>query len=334
MSRPLRIQFPNAIYHVMARGNGRQRVFHAAADYERMLHGLAKTVERTRWEVFAFVWMPNHIHIFLRTPLPNLSQGMQYLLGGYASWYAKRHQHCGHVFQGRFRGELIEDQSYFWAVSRYVHLNPVRGDRPVANHPEAWPWSSYPGYAHERKRLDYIAYDSVLRAWQGEQGGSDARRAYRCFVEGGVAAPPASPFAEAHDGWMLGGSGFGDRVQELLSKPAESGQLPPMKTLDTPQPAAVIQLVASKFGVSPACYRLPRSHAEGRDVAACLAHRRTAATLRQLAELFGLSHPDSVSNLIRRGERQLAASPSLLSELGAASKFAVFEKAENSENRV
>ena len=79
MARPLRIEFPNAIYHVMARGNGRQRIFHADADYQRMTDGLAKTIARTGWQVFAFVWMPNHIHLFVRTPKPNLSVGMQYL---------------------------------------------------------------------------------------------------------------------------------------------------------------------------------------------------------------------------------------------------------------
>ena len=68
MARPLRIEFPNAIYHVMARGNGRQRIFHADADYQRMTDGLAKTIARTGWQVFAFVWMPNHIHLFVRTP--------------------------------------------------------------------------------------------------------------------------------------------------------------------------------------------------------------------------------------------------------------------------
>ena len=99
MARPLRIEYPNAIYHVMARGNGKQTIFHIEDDYRRMVHGLSKTVGRTGWEVFAYVWMPNHIHL-LRTPKPNLSKGMQYLLSGYANWYAKRHQRTGHLFQG------------------------------------------------------------------------------------------------------------------------------------------------------------------------------------------------------------------------------------------
>ena len=147
MARPLRIEFPGAIYHVMSRGNARQQIFQDQRDYQRLVDGLAQTVERCGWELLSFVLMPNHLHLFLRTPQPNLSCGMQYLLSGYANWYAKRHQRAGHLFQGRFKGELIEDESYFWTVSRYVHLNPVRGQRPPVEHPTDWSWSSYPGYA-------------------------------------------------------------------------------------------------------------------------------------------------------------------------------------------
>jgi putative transposase len=104
MAGPLRIQYARAIYHATARGNGRQRRFHGQRlfhedddydDYQQMTDGLQKTVGRTGWEVFAYAWMPNHIHLFFRTPRPNLSKGMQYLLSGYANWYAKRHQRTG-----------------------------------------------------------------------------------------------------------------------------------------------------------------------------------------------------------------------------------------------
>ena len=95
----------------MARGNAKQAIFHIEDDYRRIVDGLSKTVGRTVWEVFAYVWMPNHIHLFLRTPKPNLSKGMHDLLSGYANWYAKRHQRTGHLFQGRFRAGLVEDES-------------------------------------------------------------------------------------------------------------------------------------------------------------------------------------------------------------------------------
>ena len=315
MARPVRIEFPNAIYHVMARGNGRQRIFHADADYQRMTDGLAKTVARTGWQVFAFVWMPNHIHLFVRTPKPNLSVGMQYLLSGYANWYAKRHQRTGHLFQGRFKAELVEDESYFWTLSRYVHLNPVRGKKPLVDHPSSWAWSSYPGYCRKSARIDWIEYESVLAAWQGEMGGKDSGLAYRRFVESGLETPPSNPLDNALEGWLLGSDTFLKKVKKLISKPQHIDQTPKARRLTSLDANEVITAVAAYFKASPESYQSKRSTAPGRDLAAYLAHRRTTATLRELAIAFGLSHPDSVSNLIRRAQNAISGSKSKKEDL-------------------
>ena len=164
MARPFRIEYAGAIYHVMSRGNARQAIFLNDDDRERILKDLEDTVVRCGWELFSYCLMPNHFHLFFRTPRPNLSRGMQRLLSTYANGFAKRHRRPGHVFQGRFKGELVEDESYFWTVSRYIHLNPIRGRRPLVNHPRDFPWSSYRGYADKRKRLSWLAYDILLAA--------------------------------------------------------------------------------------------------------------------------------------------------------------------------
>jgi len=315
MARPLRIEFPNAIYHVMARENGRQRIFHADADYQRMTDGLAKTIARTGWQVFAFVWMPNHTHLFVRTPKPNLSVGMRYLLSGYANWYAKRHQRTGHLFQGRFKAELVEDESYFWTLSRYVHLNPVRGKKRLVDHPSSWAWSSYPGYCRKSARVDWIEYESVLAAWQGEMGGKDSGLAYRRFVESGLETPPSNPLDNALEGWLLGSETFLKKVKKLMTKPQHIDQTPKARRLTSLDANEVITAVAAYFKASPESYQSKRSTAPGRDLAAYLAHRRTTATLRELAAAFGLSHPDSVSNLIRRAQNAISGSKSKKKDL-------------------
>jgi len=99
MARPLRIEFAGAIYHAMSRGNARQKIFRDERDYGRFLEGLAATIDKFRFELFGFVCMPNHVHLFFRTPEPNLSRGMQYLLSGYANWFSTRHRRPGHLFQ-------------------------------------------------------------------------------------------------------------------------------------------------------------------------------------------------------------------------------------------
>ena len=278
MARPLRIEFSNAIYHVMARGNGRQAIFHIDGDYQRMTDVLAKTVARTGWEVLAYVWMPNHIHLFIKTPKLNLSRGMQYLLSGYANWYAKRHQGTGHLFQGRFKAELVEDESYFWTLSRYVHLNPVRGKKPLVEHPAEWRWSSYPGYCRKSARVEWMDYERVLTAWQGEMGGKNSELAYRRFVESGLETPPSNPLDSALEGWLLGSDGFLQKIKKLLSKPKNLDETPKARWLTSLDAKQVIANVAAYFNVSPSSYQSKRSTVAGRDLAAYLAHRHTTAT--------------------------------------------------------
>ena len=292
-----------------------QAIFHSDGDYQRMIDGLAKTVSRTSWQVLAYVLMPNHIHLFVRTPKPNLSRGMQYLLSGYANWYAKRHQRTGHLFQGRFKAELVEDENYFWTLSRYIHLNPVRGKRPLVDHPSEWAWSSYLGYCRKSAREEWIDYESVLAAWQGEMGGKNSELAYRRYVESGVETPPSNPLDSALDGWLLGSETFLQKIKKLLTKPHHVDETPKVRRLTSLDAKQVIATVAAYFKTSPSSYQSKRSTAAGRDLAAYLAHRRTTATLRELATAFGLSHPDSVSNLIRRAETAISASKSQTQDL-------------------
>jgi hypothetical protein len=270
--------------------------------------------------------MPNHIHLFFRTPQANLSRGMQYLLSGYANWYAKRHQHTGHLFQGRFKGELIEDESYFWTVSRYIHLNPIRGKRPLVQHPMDWRWSSYPGYAKSRNRVDYVAYDNVYQAWQGEAGGRHPSRAYRRFVESGVADPPVNPLVDAWEGWLLGSEQFRESIKSRFAESVSTQGCRQARRLRCLDPVEIVRTVADYFEQQPSDYQRRRSSASGRDLAAYLAHRRTMATLGELADLFGLTNPDSVSNLIRRAERRLAQSAS---ERETEKRILEFLKTEN-----
>jgi REP element-mobilizing transposase RayT len=127
MPRRLRIQYPGAIYHVMSRGNARQDIVEVDEDRGRLMTDMERAARRSGWEVLAFVLMSNHLHLVVRTPRPNLAAGMKHLLSAYASWFGRHRRRPGHLFQGRYKAEMIEDESYYWIVTRYVHLNPVRG---------------------------------------------------------------------------------------------------------------------------------------------------------------------------------------------------------------
>jgi REP element-mobilizing transposase RayT len=114
-----------------------------------LLDGLEQTVVRRQWELVRYVVIGNHLHFLVKTRRANLGAGMQSFLSGYAIWAARRWRRLGHLFQGRYRVELVEDESYYWTSSRYIHLNPVRAR--LVRRPEQWEWSSYPGYRDPRR---------------------------------------------------------------------------------------------------------------------------------------------------------------------------------------
>jgi putative transposase len=297
MSRQLRVQFPGAIYHVTSRGNRRQAIVVDDLDRDCFFERVGKSVERYHWEMFAAVLMTNHFHLFFRTPQANLSRGMQFLLSGYASWWNARHRHSGHVFQGRFRGHLVEDESYFWTVSRYVHLNPT----PVlVDRPEQWKWSSYMGYVDPSRRFPWIDYDVVLNSWQGEFGGLSPANAYCQYVESGLAEPTTSPFENAIDGWILGSANFADHVRELISPTHRRPSARRGRHKVIIPYARIAETVCNVLEVDPIVLSTRRSRHPARALVAYLSRCATDVTLAQLAEQLGLARADSVPTQIRR----------------------------------
>jgi REP element-mobilizing transposase RayT len=126
--------------HVVARGNGRMRIFLDDEDYRRFTFDLGEIVEEYRLECWSYCLMPNHYHLALRPTLPNLSAAMRHLNSEYAKNWNRRHQRVGHVFQGRFKDQLVQNGRYLFALCRYIALNPVRAG--LVTKPEAWAWGS------------------------------------------------------------------------------------------------------------------------------------------------------------------------------------------------
>jgi REP element-mobilizing transposase RayT len=141
MARALRIQTPDLVRHVLSRGNGRMAIFLDDADYRQFIHLLGEAVDDSAIRCWNFCLMPNHYHATLQPTAPNLSQAIQRVNSAYAQWWNRRHTRVGHVFQGRFKDQIVDRESYLLTLSRYVVLNPVRAG--LVKHPEEWRWSSY-----------------------------------------------------------------------------------------------------------------------------------------------------------------------------------------------
>lgn len=170
MTRPLRIEYPGAIYHVLSRGDRQEPIVSGDSDRSLFLDLLGRSCKRTAWQVHAFVLMTNHFHLVVETPRANLSAGMQWLLGRYTQQFNQRHRLCGHLFSGRYKALLVDHRKgqYLRQVCDYVHLNPARARILRAKQPlQSYLWSSYPLYLRNpKKRPVWLRTDRLL----GEHG--------------------------------------------------------------------------------------------------------------------------------------------------------------------
>ena len=307
MARPLRIEFADAVYHVMSRGNRRDVIVRDDHDRHRWLDWLRRVVERYQWRLLAYGLLNNHYHLFVRTPLPNLSAGMLTLNGSYTSYYNRRHKLVGHLFQGRYKAHLVEDGHHFDAISRYVHLNPVRAG--LASRPEGWPWSSCAGYYRAVCGVEWVAYAEVLADFGGVT--PQGRRRYRRFVEAGGVQAVRSPFAEAAHGLLLGTEAWIETIRRRLRGGPPQQQVPVFRQVVRVPIDHIADQVAAFYHVPPERLAHARDAHIARPVFAYLARHVAQASLRELGPWLGLHSPAGVHHLIRRCTDALAHSPRL-----------------------
>jgi putative transposase len=313
MARPLRIDIAGALHHVTSRGNERRPIFRSNQDREAFLQFLAETVKRFGWSVTAWVLMTNHFHLVIQTPEANLSRGMQWLNGTYADWFNRRRQRSGHLFQGRFKSFLIEQQTYSAEVLRYVVLNPVRAN--MVARPEQYRWSSYratAGLEAAPPWLDLAAVISISTRIVLLRRRCTATTCCRRWT------PQERLWDQAINGIYLGGSGWTKRMRAIVeSRPRSSDHPVKQRAIGRPTVQKVIAAVA-EAGAQAA--ETVRSRVGGplRRMVAWIAWNEGLVTLRTIAAALRLRGEGYVWNLIRRCERELNADKLLLARFDAA----------------
>jgi REP element-mobilizing transposase RayT len=300
----LRVEFPEALYHVTARGVLKNAIVRDDHDRVRWHDYLKAAVTRAGLELYAFALMDNHFHLFVCAPRANLGKAMQYLNGAYAMYFNKRHERSGHLFERRYRGILIENRGHYTEVSRYIHLNPVRAG--AVERPEEYAWSSYPGYHFGRMPLSWLNYGRVLAEF-GE--GKEARTRYREFVAAGVGRKLAPPWARAVGGWLLGSPKFTARIYALLAKDrkdsrwdsrASQGKRATDATLDE-----IAQAVCRHFGVSIEELKTSgKSRAAARAAFVFLAREQAGFSLKSIGTFIGVTNSGTVCRFVTSGRKQ------------------------------
>lgn len=303
MPRPLRVEYPGALYHAMNRGDRREAIFDDDADRTRFLETLAETCGRAGWQVHAWCLMSNHFHLVVETPRGNLVVGMKWLLGTYTQRFNRRHGQSGHLFQGRYKAQLIDGErsGYLRAACDYVHLNPVRAglvseDKPL----ESWPWSSYGDYLRApRRRAAWLRTDRLL----GEHGIQGDRARGRAELAARMQVRRATDEAEMHGalrrGWRLGAEDFLERL--LAARPLRAQRGHGKAVHEETEDAIARRLVQEELDRAGWEQRDLVKRAKGDPGKVKIARRlrdETALTLRQIAHLLHMGAPTHVAHLL------------------------------------
>jgi putative transposase len=220
MTRPLRIEYTGAVYHITSRGNEKKAVFRDDRDRINFLNVLQHVNKRYHWICHAYCLMENHYHLLIETPEGNLSFGMRQLNGVYTQLFNKRHQRTGHLFQGRYKSILIQKDSHLLEVCRYVVLNPVRAK--VVERPDAWKWSSYRATAGRETPASCLSVDWVLGQFSRKR--TKAEQEYRQFVTWGIGKE--SIWREVKGQSFLGEDDFVDGLIPYIKKHQDISEIP------------------------------------------------------------------------------------------------------------
>ncbi|MDB5792208.1 MAG: hypothetical protein JWQ80_2232 [Massilia sp.] len=209
MTRPLRLEFPGALYHVTSRGNRRNAIYRDDADRRAWLRVLERVCERHHFVIHGFCQMTNHYHLLIETVEANLAAGMRQLNGSYTQHFNWRHSVVGHLFQGRYKAILVQKESYLSELTRYIVLNPLRAK--VVASLDDWQWSSHHYFVGQEDPPSWLERDWLLSRFGNVRPA--AVSAYQAFVLAGLGA--SSPLTSVRHQVLLGDDAFVSEHQHL-----------------------------------------------------------------------------------------------------------------------
>ena len=309
MPRKLRLEFPDACYHVINRGNYRRNLFEPKGAAESFEACLFEACGRFGWRVHAFVIMRNHFHLAVETPEPNLSDGMKWLQGTWAMRFNRFRGETGRPFQGRYQALHVEPGHALAQVAHYIHLNPVRARILTAARLPEFRWNSL-WWFRQRKRPECLEAETVL----AESGGlADTNAGWRRYVDyldvlaDEDARRRDEKFGRLSRGWMIGTSEFKTELQRKLTRSnaiAErvavlGGGSEAHRQLREALWEEKLCTVAKQLGIKPTGLPAQKSAPAKVQLAAAM-KAATSVSNGWLAERLDMGQPASVSQFVRR----------------------------------
>jgi len=286
MARRPRLEVKGGLYHIIARGNNRQAIFHSPEDHKKFLSLLATQKQKLPFYLYAYCVMTNHFHLLIERQADAIGRIMLRVLTGYASYYNRKYRKVGHVFQGRHKAILCQSDRYLGELVRYIHLNPVRAK--MVRKAEAYPNSSQRAYLGMEPAV-MVDVDPVLRLFGASK--NRARADFAKYVAAGAKLGHREEFYLADEGCILGSEEF---VDATIHRLGETDRKAPRRSKQEPREFDADALIAAVEKAS----RVPREDfcGQGKGSQVLLAKelfiisgRRAGASLRMLSTVTGLS---------------------------------------------
>ncbi len=294
MARPIRIEYENALYHIMARGILRTKVFAAPAEKRLFLEILGEIKKAYGLIIHGYCLMDNHYHLQIETPQANMIKAMKRIQENYSIKYNAKQKRRGHVFEGRYKAYLVDKENYLLEVSRYIHLNPVKAG--IARTPEEYEWSSYREYIGTRKE-GVTNKDWILERFSRFK--RKAMREYRRFVMDKVKDEKYDPLEAAYGGYILGGESFVNWVKDKYSCKQEEEGISERRYI---KPRISKETIIGKVRE-----RIPEAPKEQRKVIVYLLRKYTDMPLKKVAAEYGKVHYSALTQMLRRNGEMLAS---------------------------
>ena len=289
MARAWRIEYDGALYHVLSRGNESQNIFINNDDRELFLATVADMSERFEIDIYAYVLMDNHYHLLFRTNRANLCRSMQWFGATYTKRFNLRHNRSGHLFQGRFKNMLVQNEAYLLQLSYYIHRNPLRAGmvRRLAD----YKWSSYRVYAYGKNKQNWLNTKSILSQFINVQ---DANLAYREAVQK-YAKEEQRVWEDLRHGIFVGTERFVKKLKKRYLPDIPHAELPAQRrvvkdrNLETvlKKAAGILKLDLDLCRKSA---RISKTAKTDRDLLIYIGWRLGVATNQQIGERFGLTY--------------------------------------------
>ena len=312
MSRAWRIEYEGAYYHLLSRGNEGGDIFKEAKDRIIFLDTIGEMSERFEIDVHAYVLMDNHYHLLVRTRQANLKKAMHWFGTAYTQRFNRRHFRSGHLFQGRYKSIIVQNDAYLLQLSYYIHRNPLRAG--IVKRLVDYHWSSYRFYGYGKKPPDWLSTALILSHFKGQQ---DRHKSYREKVQK-YAGEEKHLFEDLRHGLILGSKQFVEKVRQQYLPTEPKASIPQQsqiaKQIDPDRLLAkaerILKCDVQRFVQAE---RLRGAQKDKRDLLVYFMWRSGQLTNEQIGELFGISY-SAVSHSVKTLKARLLETPDLMKQ--------------------